>query len=64
MIDDIIRNDKEAYNEMVLEGHWGCLVNTMLSRTEGDDWKVYAFMTRWAHGDLAGRTIQAFPDEV
>jgi len=64
VIDDIIKNDKEAYNEIVLEGHWGWLVNTMLSRTEGDDWKVYVFMTRWAKGDLAGRIIEAFPDEV
>jgi predicted phage terminase large subunit-like protein len=36
----------------------------MLSRTEGDDWKVYMFMTRWAEGDLAGRIIEAYGDEV
>lgn len=64
VIDDIIKNAEEAYNDMVLEKHWSWLTNTMLSRTEGDDWKVYAFMTRWAEGDLAGRIIEAFPDEV
>ncbi len=64
VIDDIIKNDKEAYNDAVLEGHWSWLNNTMLSRTEGDDWKVYVFMTRWALGDLAGRIIEAFGELV
>jgi predicted phage terminase large subunit-like protein len=64
VIDDIIKNAEEAYSEAVLEKHWSWLVNTMLSRTEGDDWKVYVFMTRWAQGDLAGRIIEAFPDDV
>jgi len=62
--DDIIKNAEEAYTELVLEKHWSWLVNTMLSRTEGDAWKVYLFMTRWAQGDLAGRIIDAYPDEV
>lgn len=64
VIDDIIKNDQEAYSELVLDKHWSWLTNTMLSRTEGDDWKVYVFMTRWAQGDLAGRIIDAFGDEV
>ena len=64
VIDDIIKNAEEAYNEAVLEKHFSWFTNTMLSRTEGDDWKVYLFMTRWAQGDLAGRIIEAFPDEV
>lgn len=64
VIDDIIKNDTEAYNEAVLDKHWSWLTNTMLSRTEGEDWKVYVFMTRWALGDLAGRIIDAFGDLV
>nr|WP_200841577.1 phage terminase large subunit [Dietzia maris] len=64
VIDDIIKNAEEAYSDLVLEKHWSWLTNTMLSRTEGDDWKVYLFMTRWAQGDLAGRIIDAFGDEV
>jgi predicted phage terminase large subunit-like protein len=64
VIDDIIKNAEEAYSEIVLEKHWSWLVNTMLSRTEGDTWKVYVVMTRWAEGDLAGRIISAFGDEV
>lgn len=64
VVDDIIKNAEEAYSEIVLEKHWSWFTNTMLSRTEGDDWKVYVFMTRWAQGDLAGRIIDAFPDQV
>jgi predicted phage terminase large subunit-like protein len=64
VIDDIIKNAQEAYDENVLEKQWSWLTNTMLSRTEGDDWKVYAIMTRWATNDLAGRIIEAFGDLV
>lgn len=64
VIDDIIKNAQEAYDDAVLEKQWNWLTNTMLSRTEGDDWKVYAIMTRWAEKDLAGRIIEAFGDLV
>lgn len=64
VIDDIIKNDKEAYNELVLEGHRQWFDNTMMQRLEGDDWKVYVFMTRWAKGDLAGHIIDSYGDEV
>lgn len=64
VIDDIIKNDKEAYNELVLEGHSQWFDNTMMQRLEGDYWKVYLFMTRWAKGDLAGYIIDNYGDEV
>jgi predicted phage terminase large subunit-like protein len=64
IIDDIIKNATEAYNQMVLDSHWDWLTNTMLSRTEGDDWKVIAIMTRWAKDDLAGRIIDKFGELV
>lgn len=64
IIDDIIKNDKEAYNELILEGHRQWFDNTMMQRLEGDDWKVYLFMTRWAKGDLAGHIIESYGDEV
>lgn len=64
VIDDIIKNDKEAYNELILEGHQQWFDNTMMQRLEGDDWKVYLFMTRWAKGDLAGHIIDSYGDEV
>lgn len=64
LIDDVIKNAEEAYNEAKLEKDWSWMVNTMLSRTEGDDWKVIVIMTRWATGDLAGRVLDSFGDQV
>lgn len=64
IIDDVIKNDKEAYNEMVKEGHWQWLTNTMMQRTEGDNYKIIIIMTRWATDDLAGRVIEEYGDLV
>jgi predicted phage terminase large subunit-like protein len=64
LIDDIIKNDKEAYNDAVLQGHWDWFTNTMMQRLEGDNYKVIIIMTRWAKGDLAGRIIEAYGDDV
>ncbi|MBR4486110.1 phage terminase large subunit [bacterium] len=63
IIDDLIKNDEEAYNENTLDKQWSWLNNTMLSRTE-EDWKVIILMTRWATKDLAGRIIETFGDLV
>lgn len=63
IIDDVIKNDEEAYNEDELDKQWGWLNNTMLSRLEGN-WKILIIMTRWAERDLAGRVIEAFGDLV
>lgn len=62
LIDDLIKNSDEAYNDIVLDKHWDWFVNTMLQRMEGHDWKVVVIMTRWATGDLAGRVLAAYPD--
>lgn len=64
IIDDIIKSADEAYNARVLDDHWEWFNNTMLSRLEGDDWKVIIIMTRWAEGDLAGRVLSAYKDDV
>lgn len=64
LIDDIIKNAEEAYNKLVLEKHWDWFTNTMLSRTEGDLWKVIGIMTRWAKDDLAGRIIDKYGELV
>lgn len=64
VVDDIIKNAEEAYNSNVLDDHWEWFNNTMMSRTEGSNWKVIAIMTRWAEGDLAGRIINAFGEDV
>lgn len=63
IIDDLIKNSEEAYNENTLDKHWEWFNNTMLSRLEGD-WKVVIIMTRWAERDLAGRIIETFGDLV
>jgi predicted phage terminase large subunit-like protein len=57
LVDDIIKNDTEAYNEVHLDKLWSWWVNTMMQRTEGSDWKIIIIMTRWAKGDLAGRIL-------
>lgn len=62
LVDDVIKNSEEAYNELVLQKHWDWFTNTMLSRTEGNDWKIIAIMTRWAMGDLAGRILDSYED--
>ena len=56
IIDDLIKNAEEAYNEMVKEKHWDWFTNTMLSRLE-EGGKILIIMTRWASGDLAGKAI-------
>lgn len=63
IVDDLIRSAEDAYNENVLNDHWGWFNNTFLSRSEGN-WKVIIIMTRWGLGDLAGRVLAAFPDDV
>ena len=59
IVDDLIKNVEEAYNDNVLQKHWDWFTNTMLSRLEGD-WKVIIIMTRWAIGDLAGRVLENY----
>lgn len=61
IIDDIIKNAEEAYNETVKEKSWLWFTNTMLSRLE-EGGKILIIMTRWASDDLAGRAIEHFGD--
>ena len=62
IIDDLIKNSEEAYNENTLEKQWDWFVNTMLSRLE-ENGKIIIIMTRWATGDLAGRALEHFQQE-
>lgn len=57
IIDDLIKNSKEAYNENTLQEHIDWYNNTMLSRTE-NGFKVIIIMTRWVTGDLAGYILE------
>lgn len=62
LIDDLIKNAQEAYNEEVLQKHWDWFTNTMLSRLE-EGGKIIIIMTRWATGDLAGRVIEHYKEQ-
>lgn len=62
IIDDLIKNSLEAFNEMILEKHWEWFTNTMLSRLE-EGGKIIIIMTRWASKDLAGKALEHFADE-
>lgn len=64
ILDDIIKNAIEAFNRIKLANDWSWFTDTMLSRTEGDTWKVIAIMTRWAKDDLAGKIIEEYGDLV
>lgn len=59
IIDDIIKNAEEAYNEGIKAKHWDWFTNTMLSRLE-EGGKIIIVMTRWATDDLAGRVLEYF----
>lgn len=61
LIDDLIKNAEEAFNENILEKHWDWFCNTMLSRLE-EGGKIIIIMTRWASKDLAGKAINFFKD--
>ena len=63
MIDDLIKNAEEAYNESVKEKHWDWFYQmTMLSRLE-EGGKIIIIMTRWASDDLAGRALDHYQSQ-
>ncbi|MGN1012276.1 MAG: phage terminase large subunit [Clostridia bacterium] len=61
IIDDLIKNVEEAYNENTLQKQIDWFNNTMLSRTE-TGFKLIIIMTRWANGDLAGYILNNYDD--
>ena len=63
IIDDVIKNAKEAYNATTLQDHAGWFTDTMLSRTE-NGFKVILCMTRWSSEDLAGYVLTNFDSVV
>lgn len=62
IIDDLIKNAEESYNETTKEKHWEWFTNTMLSRLE-EGGKIVIIMTRWASDDLAGRALEHYKAE-
>lgn len=63
IIDDLLKNSEEAYNENTLQKLIDWFNNTMLSRTE-TGFKVIIIMTRWATNDLAGYVLENFDNVV
>lgn len=63
IIDDLIKNDKEAYNEALLQAQIDWFNNTMMSRTE-TGFKIIIIMTRWASNDLAGYILANFDNVI
>lgn len=56
IVDDLIKNVEEAFNELTLDKQWQWFTDTMLSRWEMErGGKCIIIMTRWATGDLSGR---------
>lgn len=63
IIDDLLKNVEEAYNENTLQKHIDWFTNTMLSRTE-NDFKLIIVMTRWCSNDLAGFILANYDNVV
>lgn len=59
IIDDLIKNKKEAFNERLKQEQIEWFTDTMLSRTE-TGFKIIIVMTRWATDDLAGYILENF----
>lgn len=62
IIDDPIKNAKEARNDAVKEAHYDFYKNTFSSRMLPGALQIIV-QTRWAMDDLAGRILQDFPDD-
>lgn len=56
IIDDLIRDAKEAFNDRILEEHLGWYDNTYSSRLEAGA-KELLVMTRWCANDLCGKLL-------
>lgn len=62
IVDDIIKNNEEASNELVKDKHWEWYNNTLVQRMERPR-KQIIIMTRWASDDLVGRTLEKKADK-
>ena len=62
IIDDPIKNAKQAVSATVRETIWQWYLNDVSTRLHNDS-KVILIMTRWHEDDLAGRLLMQEPDE-
>lgn len=63
IIDDPIKDHKEAFNERILQEKWDYYRNTLRSRIEKGGYLIVV-MTRWATKDLIGRLLETKGDAV
>lgn len=61
IIDDPIKNAKEALSPTVKEGVWNWYLSTFLTRLSKNSGQII-MATSWAADDLAGRVIKAYPN--
>lgn len=62
IIDDLIRDAKEAYNDRIMDEHWDFYNNTYASRLEAGA-RELIIMTRWGVNDLCGKILATNPDD-
>lgn len=62
IIDDLVRDAKEAYNDRIMDDHWDFYNNTYSSRLEAGA-KELVVMTRWGKNDLCGKIQSYMPDD-
>lgn len=62
LVDDIIKNNEEAANELVKDKHWEWYNNTLVQRMERPR-KQILIMTRWASDDLVGKMLDKKADK-
>ena len=62
IIDDPVKNDKEAFNDNALSNQFSWYTDTFLSRIEEGGLQIIV-MTRWSSKDLCGRLLEIEGDE-
>lgn len=62
VVDDPVKNDKEAFNDTVLDNQYSWYTDTFLSRIEEGAYQIIN-MTRWSNKDLCGRLLEEEPGE-
>ena len=58
LIDDPIKNRKQAYSKVIRDAMWEWYVEDFLTRMDDKDAGILVTMTRWHHDDLAGRLLR------
>lgn len=61
IVDDLLKNDEEAFSEVIKEKHWSWYKSTLRSRLRNRPrpGAIVVIATRWAEDDLIGRLKEA-----